>query len=185
MCFATGSRLMGLTPCPLCSESHMYRQCPIFRDRKDATSLAMYHERRPRSAEEAGFCSAGILLHDVEFDRFLMINETRGSVQRCNFIGGKRECRLGWFGCNRLETSFETAITEFEEEMGVKIPTRRFSSVFWFPQSKFLLFVVSGTITVPIAGAEWLNRQEIECGLLADKFHGYIRSQLQMVMSCI
>lgn len=124
--------------------------------------------------------AAGIFLVNKD-GQALMIRENRGDRRKYNFIGGKRECRYDCFGLPRLESGFETASTEFEEEIGEPLPTRKYESVYWFPESKYLLFVVRGNV-VPKTAGQWFTRSEFFDGMLVNIFHSYIVPQLQIVL---
>lgn len=178
-CYPRG-RIQGACDCPLCGHQHTYRQCADFNKSKSITSMVSYHDFKPHREEEAGFMAAGIFLINKE-GQALMIRETRGGQEKYNFIGGKRECRYDCFGLPRLESSFETAATEFEEEIGEELPSSRWESVYWFPESKYLLFVVRGAVATDRAG-EWFSRSDFIEGILRSRFHNYIVTQLHTVL---
>ncbi len=169
--------------CPLCSHYHCFRECPAFHVSKARTAQSPYSDRYPHPAEELGFMAAGILLVDAG-GRVMMIRETRNKVDKFNFIGGKRECRRdSWCALPRLETAFETACTEFEEETGQSLDPEAYSSVIWFPQSKFLLFIVpSVEDSDPISRCSWFSIKDLETGLERRIFHDYIRNQVSIII---
>ena len=164
----------------------MYRNCQEFILRKRDSTPITYCCRSLESKDEAGFCAAGILLRDST-DRVFMIREERVKdgikFSKYNFVGGKRDCRRGWFGQIRLETSIETAVAEFEEETGCRIPTKKYDNVFWFPHSKYALFVVRGSIDSAVG--KWFSHKEIEEGISSDQFHDYIIWQLRAILAVV
>lgn len=125
--------------------------------------------------------AAGVLLKRRD-GRVLMIKEIRRGRDKYNFIGGKRECRLDWFNLARLEQSFETASTEFEEETGQRLPSTSYQSVYWFPDSKYLLFVVNGEIKDHSSRLEWFANEEIQKGIDGSIYHDYMNFYLQRIL---
>lgn len=177
-------RITGVMHCPLCAGPHGYRLCISFLSLKLQASKQQYSSRRLQPIDESAFMAAGILLRD-KAGKVLMIKEKRKGTEeaRYNFVGGKRDCRLGWFRSLRLETSFETASAEFGEEIGHCLPTRKFQSVYWFPKSKYVLYSIEGELAVTSDRAHWFSRAEIIDGLRAgDVFHKHIEPQLRFIL---
>lgn len=169
--------------CPLCPSkqilAHSFRTCAKFTALKAVTSKDMYYSYRLREADEAGFCAAAILpcclVDDIKY--ILLTKEKRtthsGEMILFNFAGGKRDCVLYQpsklifkkdepdtkeeNGLYTFETSKETAMSEFEEEVepllkkkdfhlmyrevNLKINSGNFTLV-WIPKSKAVLYLV-------------------------------------------
>lgn len=118
------------------------------------TNYLLIKKYELRKSEEAGFCASGIIPYTYNKGKIylLVLDEMRYGIRGLNFIGGKRECvKKGKF--TRPETSFETALTELDEELGeillpeckeefvnfikkVKIP----KFCFWTGKSKMSLY---------------------------------------------
>lgn len=164
------STYSGCIICNLETASHSYRDCPVFIALKNATSPLSYRDLAPRVEEELGFMAAGILPINSE-NRILLIRETRKGKVGYNFIGGKRE-RLA----ERLESPFETALAEFEEETGSKFLASTWRHVLWFPKSKYLLFVVGCSDSVSNDKCKWFTLEELEGSNI---LHAYVKLQLR------
>jgi 8-oxo-dGTP pyrophosphatase MutT (NUDIX family) len=124
--------------------------------------------------------AAGILL--INKGKMMFICEERNHTAKYNFIGGKRECRLDSLTMPRLESAIETAASEFEEETGYELPKREYDKVFWFPQSKYLLFIINGTNPRKSGNTKWFTTSQIQQGLKEGIFHDYITDSLSFVL---
>jgi hypothetical protein len=149
--------------CPLCNTSnHDFRSCNIFSILKRNTTKTMYCDKKLRPQDEAGFTAAAIIpmytkcISPLAQRQILLTKERRGNIVKHNFAGGKRDSRAGENGF-RFETSLETAIEEFSEEIEPLLSKENYTSfmmeiesalnnnryeVIWIPNSKAAAYIV-------------------------------------------
>lgn len=136
-------------------DKHGLRKCRLYKENKKHLSTKSYLERSLRSNDEIGFCAGGIIPYFIiGKDHYIMcLEEKRDDVCALNFAAGGREC-ISINGIIRPETSIETAMNEFSEEVGDIISPESFipffnmiqkttrSKVFFSAQSKMVLYFV-------------------------------------------
>jgi hypothetical protein len=154
--------------CPYrCEEEHELRKCPHFSLQKRLCSKKSYINTTLLPEDEAGFCASGVVPYCYVNGELMIffIKEDRkyGSLTKklFNCVGGKRDSiRItsitnDKIGGLRPETAVETAIAEFEEEVGDligkdssfifsvknKLLSHK-SPIYWSGHSKFALFPV-------------------------------------------
>lgn len=144
--------------CELCkSKKHSITKCSKYKELKkelNKNNYILLNSDKMYNNEENGFCASGIIPYVIIKNKvfLLVLIETRYKKTGLNFIGGKREC-IKLNNIIRPETSYETAITELEEELGEimtnestdmivkeikKYNTPNF--VFWSGESKMSLY---------------------------------------------
>jgi hypothetical protein len=172
--------------CPTCGvDSHSFRTCDKFKVLKDATNRQVYVDNSLDGKDEIGFTAANILpFHQVDnsSDKLLFfIEEKRGDITAFGIVGGKRESRMV-NGIFRYETSLQTALAEFEEEVKPRLSKTDFDmfrmeissslnkghyKVMWIPISKAVVYLVSVShvptnypCTNPLLPFRWLSLED-------------------------
>jgi hypothetical protein len=145
--------------CCLCKNNkHILRKCTKFKKIKTLVTSQPYIKDKLETVDENGFCAAGILPYCIIDNKkyILLLKQKRFDFDKgihlgLNFIGGGRESCYNGFSY-RLETSLETALTEFIEEMTplinkentfihcVKESMKNIKRVFWEPHTKYVLY---------------------------------------------
>lgn len=202
--------------CVLCnSKAHSITKCVLYKNLKanlEKRNYVKYRTNKLNDNDELGFCASGIIPYVLYENKvyLLVLVEKRNNQLGLNFIGGKREC----VKCvkeeiiTRPETSYETAVNEFNEELGeildsyslnimsthlAKCKTPKF--VFWFGDSKMCLYGIkfpSYILTQLVLNTEDKTKTEaqgFEWIVLDDgeykenneqiKMHGYSKSILR------
>lgn len=183
--------------CPYnCEVQHSLRKCPKFFGLKKKCTKYTYMGNRLLKNDYVGFCAAGVFLKCD--DNILFLRENRNGEIKLNFPGGGRET-ISNNNTMRLETPFETAASEFVEEVGdLVVDGRRNLAVlkikkiinkkknltfFWSGISKYVLILVdidveTAKMLQPIKNVhpssealsfEWVNEYYLDKSL----FHKY------------
>jgi len=147
--------------CVLCnSKTHSITKCYKYRELKknlEKKSYIKFNTDKLNTNEEQGFCASGIIPYICVGNKvyLLVLIETRDKKPGLNFIGGKRECVKTNIlnDLSRPETSYETALNEFKEELGeiltkksIDMITKQITKckipnfVFWSGDSKMCLY---------------------------------------------
>jgi len=168
--------------CPKCldengipTNDHGFRNCVKYRCGADEKlSKDIYFGTQLRENDEEYFFASGIIPYRIINNEIeiLLIKEYRSEKLLYNYIGGKRDCyKKG--NTYRLETSKETMISEFNEEMRSLLPEDEFinilrsidksnnkNNVMWWPKSKACIYLILVNNTISNNG--WLKLNNIE-----------------------
>jgi hypothetical protein len=178
--------------CSICKlKSHSVTKCSGYlKCKKNLTthSYVLANSLNLKPNDEEGFCASGIIPFVKNSDglvHILMLKENRKGINGLNFIAGKREC-VRKNGIIIPETSFETALHEFEEELGDILESNCLANIideikksqpitcFWSSSSKMALYSIEipmiflnnliGSDTInPNAeayGIQWINANQ-------------------------
>jgi 8-oxo-dGTP pyrophosphatase MutT (NUDIX family) len=145
--------------CGLCqSKIHGITKCTKYRELKNKLTdkdYLLFKSNKLKYNEENGFCASGIIPYIcVEGKVYLLVLvEKRYKKIGLNFIGGKRECVEMDNDVIVGETSYQTALNEFEEELGEILTTDSMNNmikhlnkckkpkfVFWSGGSKMCIY---------------------------------------------
>jgi 8-oxo-dGTP pyrophosphatase MutT (NUDIX family) len=107
-------RKFGLCPF-LCSDEHGLRKCPKFFRFKRKCSPEDYYKDSPIENDLLGYCAAGVCV--FVGNKYLFLKEMRDGKIKYNFPGGGRETVQTEL-LLRMENIYETAASEFAEEIG-------------------------------------------------------------------
>lgn len=181
-------RLAGV--CPFCTVKINPVKCKCYAKIKSAVTKTSYFSNELMANDLTGFCSAAVFLYsplkDGSID-FILIKETRNDVIGFNMPGGKRESVYDDEDDDiRYETSFETAVREFNEEIDDEYTLKsfqnsRFEQVYWSPVSKASVYIYSTLILckpnsskVHLFNSKTFNMNDV---------HEFLKSDLDKIFS--
>jgi hypothetical protein len=154
--------------CCFCNQNHSMRKCYNFQHIKDGITKSNYFDKtKLKPSDEAGFCAAGIIPYYVDSDNnkwVLMLIENRSTeynktgdhIPGLNFVAGGRECIKNTSTNNIVpETSYQTALGEFEEELSEILTENSFKLIKQEIVGSSPTFVYwSGVIKMALYGVE-------------------------------
>jgi len=127
-----------------------------FKNKLTNNNYVLYNTLKLSQCDENGFCASGIIPYTKVNNKIylLMLKEVRQNKPGINFIAGKRENIYINYNNVRFETSYETALNEFEEELSALVTNKSLNelikeikntspnSCFWSYQSKMSLYSI-------------------------------------------
>lgn len=194
--------------CCLCNKNHSITKCEKYYEIKKDISKNNYiltKTNKIKKNDEKGFCASGIIPYVKIKNKIymLVLIEKRDNSTALNFIGGKREC----VKINNIkiipETSFETAIHEFEEELSEILTKNTFKDindtinknitptfVFWSSECKMSIYGIkiskkflnylklNNEKKFKIQGYKWIKHDGNKCININYPFHNYSKNIL-------